>query len=78
MKLQTRLILPIAIATCIRVWACSELAMPMHTRMGTNTHMGETRISRDTCMGSPYVYRQPIRVWAKYVYGTCFMLVSRN
>ena len=44
-----------------------------HTRMGIHTHMGEPRDARDTHMGSPYAYGQPIRVWAKkncpYAYG---------
>ena len=34
-----------------------------HTRTGTNTHMGEARISRDTCMGQEIL---PIRVSAAH------------
>ena len=40
------------------------LCMAAHMRMGTNTHMGEVKISRDTCMS----------VWAiLYAYGQYFL-----
>ena len=59
------------------IYSYGEMHEAAHTRMGTHTHMGEPMVSHDTCMGSPYAYGQPVRVWAKkncpYAYGqnTC-------
>ena len=42
------------------IYACGQLT---HTCAGTNMHTDEPMISHNDCMGSPYAYRQPIRVW---------------
>ena len=40
----------------IYTYAYGEMHEAAHTRTGTDTHMGEPRVSRDTRMGSPYAY----------------------
>ena len=42
----------------IYTYAYGEMHEAAHTRTGTDTHMGEPSVSRDTCMGSPYAYGQ--------------------
>ena len=54
----------------------TRMGMAAHTRTGTNTHMGEARISCDTCMGARTRMGQeilPIRVSAAH---TCIKAVG--
>lgn len=58
-----------------------------HMRTGTHTHMGKPGLAHNTCMGSPYMYGQPICVWDKkiahtrigcpYAYGTANMHMGK-
>ena len=55
------------------IYANGEMHEVAHMRTGTHTHMGESRVSRDTCMGSPYAYGQRkiahTRMGCPYAYG---------
>ena len=67
------------ISACMLPYSCisssmhAETGTKLYTRTGIHTHMGEPRDARDTCMGSPYAYGLPIRVWdtknGPYAYG---------